>query len=128
MNAWLLAVSLICLAACDHRPADPARSSATGSAASAAAASAEARSPAVLDWNKFKAKAGFEKATPEEQVLIWETYRDQFLPAIAADQGDLVAGRRAEFGAVKQRRAAEGELDPVEIEKRRGHVQLSGNG
>ncbi len=30
--------------------------------------------------------------------------------------------RHRQFGAVKQRRAAEGQHDPVEIEKRRGHV------
>lgn len=98
MKRWLVAASLICLAACDHRPADPARSSAPASAASAApASSAEAPSPTVLKWNEFKAKAGFDEATPEEQVLIWEIYRDQFLPAIAADQGVTVDEMKRRF-------------------------------
>jgi hypothetical protein len=91
MKRWIVAASLICLAACDHRPADPERSSAIASAASAArASSAEAPSPTLLKWNEFRAKAGFDAATPEEQVLIWEIFRDQFLPDMAADQGDNV--------------------------------------
>ncbi|BDB28736.1 hypothetical protein CTP10_R61470 (plasmid) [Cupriavidus sp. P-10] len=51
----------------------------------------------MLDWKKFKAKAGFDDATPEEQVLMWEIYRDQFLPAIAADQGVTVDEMKRHF-------------------------------
>lgn len=98
MNAWMLAAIPICLAACDHRPADPVRANAPASVASAAAASsAEPPSPTALDWNEFKAKAGFDEATPEEQVLIWEIYRDQFLPAVAADQGVVVDEMKRRF-------------------------------
>ncbi|MBP0630704.1 hypothetical protein [Cupriavidus sp. AcVe19-1a] len=99
----LIAASLLCLAACDRRPADRARSNAPESAASAAsqapASSAEASSPTLLTWNAFKAKAGFDEATPEEQVLIWELYRDQFLPANAADQGVTVDELKRRFEA-----------------------------
>ena len=42
--------------------------------------------------------------------------------AVAADQRDAVAGRDRKFGAVEQRRAAEGQHDAVERQKRRGHV------
>jgi hypothetical protein len=100
MKRWAVAASLICLVACDHRPADPERSGAIASAASAApASSAEARSPALLKWNEFKAKAGFDEATPEEQVLIWEIFRDRFLPAIAAERGDTVDEMTRRFEA-----------------------------
>ena len=42
--------------------------------------------------------------------------------AVAADQRDAVAGRDGEFGAVEQRRAAKGQHDAVQRQKRRSHL------
>ena len=43
--------------------------------------------------------------------------------AVAADQRDAVAGQHRKRGAVEQRRAAEGQADVVELEKRWRHVR-----
>ncbi|KAF7963265.1 hypothetical protein AWV80_11515 [Cupriavidus sp. UYMU48A] len=63
------------------------------------APSAEASSPTLQNWNEFKTKAGYDEVTPEEQVLIWEIYRDEFLPAIAAEQGVTVDEMTRRFEA-----------------------------
>ncbi len=45
----------------------------------------------------------------------------RFSRTVAADQRDAVAGRRRQFGAVEQRRAAERQHDAVERQKWRSH-------
>jgi hypothetical protein len=41
---------------------------------------------------------------------------------VAPDQGNAVTGSGRELGSVEQRRAAEAQHDPVEIEKRWSHA------
>ncbi len=51
--------------------------------------------------------------------------QSRFAGAVAADQRHALAGRDRQFGPGEQRRAAEGQRDVFELQKRRSHVALS---